>query len=337
MPFWAVSVALHAVGFALLAWLTPVRDLILPERERSLEPEIIRRGDELAELIQDIRDRTAERLAERVALLESGQERMASNLGIIAEHNAAFAGQQQAAARARFDAYAAGTRGHLVALVEALRAVAEGGPSEPLVAAASTHVPRLLSGLDELRRGLYLLPEAGEPALAAHAALMDAVLNGLQFVRWHEDAFDGVNRETRRRAEAQAAVERDSPRLPELERERVQAEQERDAAQAERQRWRDRSEELRRARDNAGRDAAREQERLAEQKARAAGDRANDLRREHDRLRASVEQARRNLEESALRLAEHEAKRTELAGTGRNILGAAVHAYDALVAGVPQP
>lgn len=190
-PFWSVSVVLHVLLLGVLVFIVPVREIVLV-REKRLEPEIITRGDELEAIIGKIRDRTAERLRARVALLEAGQDRMAVNFGIINAHFQPFAAQQRATARGRLDKYAGDALARQTTLVDMLDDAHKTRRVDAVIETAYKHMSRILTAQEEIRRGVLLLEIGGESLVERQKKAEDDQFNANQFYRWLDGDVTGI-------------------------------------------------------------------------------------------------------------------------------------------------
>lgn len=177
--FWLISAALHGVGLVVLI-LTPAGQRVFKQEERPLKPEIIRKDEELAEVIDDIRDLAVTRLRAQVALLEAGRDRMAVNFETMNRHYEPFVAGQIASARARLMQEGEKTLGRQEEILFAARRAVdlkEAG-SDAMWRVFDKHRAALIAGQEEIRRAL-LLTAAGDAELLAmqdkaEAAQMDA-------------------------------------------------------------------------------------------------------------------------------------------------------------------
>ena len=198
--FWLVSVILH-VGIAVVILLSPVGQSIFT-KERTVKPEIVRKNEELAEVVEDIRDLAVERLKNQVALLEAGQDRMANNFTTMNRHHAKFAEQQLKTARVRFNQEATGT----VKRLDTLFSLTELGNQDrdtylaAVIPALDENEARILSGMEEIRRGLRLLLPDNESVIAQQKEVEDAQLKAMQFLRWATGSHAGILRNRERLA-----------------------------------------------------------------------------------------------------------------------------------------
>jgi hypothetical protein len=160
--FWLGSLLVHGVILLVILRL-PVGEVFIDQQQAG-KPEVIRQGEELNEVIEEVRDVAADRLRAQIALLEAGGERMAGNFQTLNSFHQPFVSQQRATVRARLEQQV----GELFRLQEALlaameRAAKEGeGASDPMWRAYDTRRVAILVGQEELRRAVRLL--AGEDA-----------------------------------------------------------------------------------------------------------------------------------------------------------------------------
>lgn len=216
LPFWAISVVLHALLLGSLLLFVPVREIVF-KRASLKEAEVITRGDELEDVIEQIRDRTVERLSARVVLLKSGQERMARNFEIINEHFQPYAEQQRTTARERMEKHIADVLPKQAELSLLLgRAVGGADPAEP-VAFAHRWLSRILTGQEEVRRGMRLLELGGPELLAKQHAAEDAQYEATQFLRWLEDDLRAIDTNQERLTAFEAELAEKRAKLPEAE------------------------------------------------------------------------------------------------------------------------
>lgn len=210
--FWLISIILH-VGIAIVILLSPVGQSLFT-KERKVKPEIVRKNEELAEVVEDIRDLAVDRLKNQVALLEAGQDRMANNFDTMNKHHAAFAEQQLETARIRFDQEAVKTMERLrtvFALTEQAHADRDQHLSA-VIPALDENEARILSGMEEVRRGLRLLLPDNESVLNQQKEVEEAQLKAMQFLRWATGTHSGIVRNRARleklETEVPAAKER---------------------------------------------------------------------------------------------------------------------------------
>jgi len=204
LPFWLVSTVLHGVVLVVLVLALPVRTIMLREESAGVPP-VITRGDELQEIIDAVRDLTAERLRARVMLLEEGQERMARNFGIVNAHFLPFAAQQRATARSRLESYLDETLALQRALRDACVTARHAATPGTMLAAARVQTARVLAAQDEVRRGILLLDLETNRLAATQRAAQDAQIAANQKIR----ALDDVHVSITRREEAIAAGARE--------------------------------------------------------------------------------------------------------------------------------
>jgi len=154
--YWIISALIHVVLLVLL-FLSPAGQSIF-RKDRPLKPEIVREDEELAEVIDDIRDLAVDRLKAQVQLLEGGRERMAANFHTLNEHYEPFVAKQIEFARDRLvqEGSRVSELQHII-LKAAERAAAEGeGASDPMWRAYDGNRAALVAGQEEIRRALML-------------------------------------------------------------------------------------------------------------------------------------------------------------------------------------
>lgn len=192
-PFWSLSLVLHAVVLGTLIFVSPVREIIFT-RKLMAEPEVITRGDELQEVIEEIRDRTAEKLRARLALLEEGQDRMATNFGTLNRHFQPFAEQQRATARSRMQKYMDEAGQRQSELVDLLGEAQKTRDPRKALTAAHLGMSRILTAQEEIRRGIRLLALGDEELLTKQKKAEEGQYNANQFLRWLDGDLVGISR-----------------------------------------------------------------------------------------------------------------------------------------------
>ena len=182
--FWLISAALHGVALVVLI-LTPAGQRVFKQEERPLKPEIVRKDEALAEVIDDIRDLSVERLRAQVALLEAGRERMAVNFETMNRHYVPFVAGQIASARARLTQEGEKTLGRQEEILTAARRAVElkAAGSDPMWRVFDKHRAALIAGQEEIRRVL-LLTAADDTELLATQNQAEAV---------QMEAFEGLS------------------------------------------------------------------------------------------------------------------------------------------------
>ena len=182
--FWLISAALHGVALVVLI-LTPAGQRVFKQEERPLKPEIVRKDEALAEVIDDIRDLSVERLRAQVALLEAGRERMAVNFETMNRHYVPFVAGQIASARARLTQEGEKTLGRQEEILTAARRAVglKAAGSDPMWRVFDKHRAALIAGQEEIRRVL-LLTAADDTELLATQNQAEAV---------QMEAFEGLS------------------------------------------------------------------------------------------------------------------------------------------------
>lgn len=191
--FWLISAAVHiAVLVALI--VSPVGEHIF-RRDVPERPEVVRHGDELSRVVDDIRDLTADRLRAQVALIEAGQQRMAANFGVLNAHYQPHADAQAAVARVRFAEQAEAALTRQRAVLNAAESVAADADSAGVLAAVlGEHQARLTTGLEEIRRGVHLLAGERTDLLDELRAVEEEQLKAFQHLGWVRDAHHRIDR-----------------------------------------------------------------------------------------------------------------------------------------------
>lgn len=173
--FWLISAALHGAGLVVLM-LTPAGQRVFKQEERPLKPEIVRKDEALAEVIDDIRDLSVERLRAQVALLEAGRDRMAVNFETMNRYYVPFVAEQIASARARLTQEGEKTLGRQQEILTAARRAVElkAAGSDPMWRVFDKHRAALIAGQEEIRR-VMLLTAADDAELLATQNQAEAV------------------------------------------------------------------------------------------------------------------------------------------------------------------
>ena len=217
--FWLISAALHGVALVVLI-LTPAGQRVFKQEERPLKPEIVRKDEALAEVIDEIRDLSVERLRAQVALLEAGRERMAVNFETMNRHYVPFVAGQIASARARLTQEGEKTLGRQEEILTAARRAVElkAAGSDPMWRVFDKHRAALIAGQEEIRRVLLLTAADDAELLAtqnqAEAVQMEAfealsVSVGAQNQLWNaEPRLETLSAEKTKFEEARADAER---------------------------------------------------------------------------------------------------------------------------------
>lgn len=173
-PFWVFSFVLHTVLLGGLIWYGPVRDIII-EHGRPKRQTMIR-GKELEKVIERMQKSVADELAERVALLKEGQNRMATNFQTLNTHFQPYEQNQKATARLRFEKYATSLQSDQQALLKLLEEVKANCQFTQAAQAGQDKMPRMISALDEVRRGVLLMT-TDEAIAQAHTQAQTALFD----------------------------------------------------------------------------------------------------------------------------------------------------------------
>jgi len=181
----------HGVALCLVLFVAPVREIVF-KRKDVTEPDIITRGDELQEVIDEIRDRTAEQLTQRVAILKAGKNRMTTNFETLNRHFQPFVDQQRATARARMQKYIDDALQLQKVLLGALEATKQGGAATVASSVAHESMSRILTAQEEIRRGIRLLEIGGDELIAQQKKAEETQYNAGQFFRWLEGDLSAI-------------------------------------------------------------------------------------------------------------------------------------------------
>lgn len=179
--FWLISGLLHALALVVV-FLTPAGQRVFQREERPLRPEIIRKGDELAEVIDDIRDRAVTRLQARVAMLEAGRDRMTSNLDTISRLHEPFAAVQVASAIERLRQAGEKTVQLQEEILRAARRAVQSKEhgSDPMWRVFEKNRAAIVAGQEEIRRALLLTASDDADLLALQNQAEDAQMNAFE-------------------------------------------------------------------------------------------------------------------------------------------------------------
>ncbi len=329
LPFWGISVTLHALMIGSVFMFAPVREIVF--RRKIEEPEVITRGDELEAVIEQVRDRTVEKLHSRVALLEAGQERMATNFATLNEFYQPFVEQQRATARDRMDKHIADVlprQDELRKLIEAAKT--DGTPEKP-VAFAHEWVSRILTAQEEIRRGMRLLELGGPELLAKQREAEETQAKASQFMRWLDGELHAIARENERLVKYEEELVARKAKVPEAENAVFEAKvAEKDAEH------RVREADTRRAEFSKAKEREQEMEaRKALVKARetlnGARRRVGDATRALQRANDDVKRKAADIEKARQRLADATKKRDSHLTVGYNVQNGAYHRQKAAI------
>jgi chromosome segregation ATPase len=165
--FWIVSAVVHGAIF-LIFFISPAGQRIFRPEAKALKPEIIKRDEELAEVIDQIRDLAVDRLQSQLTLLRAGQDRMATNFETMNAHYRPFVAGQLETVQARLNQEASAVfakQDELLAGIERAVNEKEAG-ADPMWRAYDKNRASILAGQEEIRRALLL-------AAADQAELVD--------------------------------------------------------------------------------------------------------------------------------------------------------------------
>ena len=212
---WLISLTLHLLVLGALV-LVPAKqyfenDFDSPEKKTK---DIMQRGQELEEIMEDVRDLTAERLARKVALLDAGSERMATNFETMNEFYQPLEDQQRESAMARMDLYVERTLGNMKKLSEQLTRADGMKNVEKIIATlegSDQLGSRILVGQEELRRGLMFLAPDDQDLVELQKKAEENQLQAISHRGW---AF-GTLRNVVSTRESIAEAEENAPKLRE--------------------------------------------------------------------------------------------------------------------------
>lgn len=192
--FWLISAALHGAALVVVV-LTPAGQRVFKSEDRPLKPEIIRKDEALAEVIDNIRDLSVERLKTQVALLEAGRARMATNFETLNRHYQPFVAEQLASSRARLAQEAEKTFAlQQEVLAAAKRALELNEPGAGALGAVfDKNRAALLAGQGEIRRALMLAAADDEALLAAQEQAETVQVDALQSLSLSVNARKHLN------------------------------------------------------------------------------------------------------------------------------------------------
>jgi septal ring factor EnvC (AmiA/AmiB activator) len=185
--FWVASALVHAVA-AVAVLFSPVGEIIM---ERDQKPEVIRQGEELAEVIDDIRDLTVRRLQQQVELLESGQQRMTENFDILNKHYQPYESMQRATALARFIQESDQTLAWQEKLMELAKAARkDGGDPQTAFDYFEQHQARILQGIEEVRTVIYVLAPDNEELHQLQRDAESGQVRAIEHFGWARDSWN---------------------------------------------------------------------------------------------------------------------------------------------------
>lgn len=193
--FWLLSLGLHLALLGAL-FLTPLREIVMPEQKPPERPDIDMRDRKLEEVVEKIRLSEAEALAQRVALLEAGAQRMATNEQTFRNRFKPFEqAQREGAVEAlRQSMPLAITR--LELLHQLCTDAAEGHEAAigELAEEGRLLIAQVMDAQEDIRRGILLAYQLDEAMHLRQKKLDERVYNAEQHVRWfvegHAKAID---------------------------------------------------------------------------------------------------------------------------------------------------
>ncbi|MFP4068655.1 MAG: hypothetical protein ACOC4K_02210 [Verrucomicrobiota bacterium] len=192
---WLISIGVHLLALFAI-FFVPAKEYFEEEREgrKMKPPEIKRRGEELERVMEQVRDLAAERIAEKVALLDEGAERMATNFDTLNEHHQPLEEERRANALDRMALFAERTLANMDTLRENFQAAREAdSPEAKLKALEGSDAlgSRILVGQEEIRRGLMFLDSADEALVEKQTKAEERQIEAVNFVGWALDVLRG--------------------------------------------------------------------------------------------------------------------------------------------------
>lgn len=171
--FWVISVVFHVVLIGVF-FLTPAGQRLV-KRERPVKAEIIRKDEELAKVIDQIRQLAVGRLKGQVTALSEISDQMEANLEYTAEGYSGFLAKQLTTIRERLSQQAQATFTLQENLLEAIGVFAESESpdADKLNEIFEPSRRDIVTGLEEFRRALLLAASSDEPLLQELDAVGD--------------------------------------------------------------------------------------------------------------------------------------------------------------------
>jgi len=308
---WLISLTLHLLVLGALV-LVPAKqyfenDFDSPEKKTK---DIMQRGQELEEIMEDVRDLTAERLARKVALLDAGSERMATNFETMNEFYQPLEEQQRESAMARMDLYVERTLGNMKKLSEQLTRADGMKDVEKIIATlegSDQLGSRILVGQEELRRGLMFLAPDDQDLVEQQDEAEERQLRSISHRGWAQGTLRSIVSTRESIAEAEERAPKLREEIKEKSREMAKLEKQRQAS-AEKLKTLDQTiRDIRR--DDSKKDrlaeVQKEKEEISDRMDRNQK-RIRELQREHRGTERTLERLVEGLERNRERLSEQE-------------------------------
>lgn len=196
---WIWSVAVHLVLFALLFAFMPVTEVIF-DKEKRTKPEITKRDEDLARIIDKIREVQAEKIRERVAVLGQATDRMEINYLNKQGRHRGFEHAQKMAVHKRISESMNDAIAQLQAKVDAHAALGESHMSKDLFDAQYQRDILARQEHEEIVAALPLLPDFPGADTFSEVQRKTAELHGLasDFTRWFNSADNGITKHRER-------------------------------------------------------------------------------------------------------------------------------------------
>ncbi|MDA3872607.1 MAG: hypothetical protein PF795_01420, partial [Kiritimatiellae bacterium] len=155
--FWILSAIFHLLAFVVF-FLTPAGQRVFEPRVRSAKPDIVRKDEELADVVDDIRALAMGRLRDQVQIIEGVSGRMEHGVETAARSYREFQSRQMASAEQRFLEAATAILDLQKTLLEEIRAFTESETPDAgeLNDVFTAHRGDIEAGLEEIHRILQL-------------------------------------------------------------------------------------------------------------------------------------------------------------------------------------
>lgn len=196
VSFWLISIGLHGIVLCALI-LTPAREIFFPPEEVPERPDITVRDEKLEKIVDDIRRSEADALADRVALLAGGAERMNTNYETFRVRFERDEADMAANAEARARRAAERLREDLASMITRLeRAIATDSGFENVADSAAKDISILINTSEAFRQSLLRIPylETAEALYDEHRQVDERFEGAGKHLRWMGDGHSGIQR-----------------------------------------------------------------------------------------------------------------------------------------------
>lgn len=186
---WIISLVLHALALVAILFV-PAKQYFEEQKEpgeKKIRPEIKRRGQELEKVMEQVRDITAERLAKKVALLDSAEDRMTTNFETLNNYHQPFEDQQRETALDRMAMFAERT---LVSMNELRKKLEQAAKHQGVsrvvneLQGAEPMASRIMVGQEEIRRGLMFAAPDEPKLVEAQTKAEEAQVASAEHLGW---------------------------------------------------------------------------------------------------------------------------------------------------------